>query len=73
MAPTSEDLVNSLKSTVDKLEARVEELESRLHGKASGSSGGGSAGGGMRMILMGPPGAGKQSIGPTMPNAQRDP
>ena len=59
MAPTPEDVVDSLKSTVDKLEARVAELESRLRGDASGISRGGSGGDGMRMILMGPPGAGE--------------
>ena len=55
----SQELVDKLKSTVDKLEARVAELESRLtggNGGASGGSGGGSSM--MRMILMGPPGAG---------------
>ena len=35
MAPTSGDLVDSLKGTVEKLEARVAELEARLQGKAS--------------------------------------
>lgn len=56
-ASMSQELVAQLKSTVDKLEARVEELESRLKGNATGGSGGGR-GDGMRMILMGPPGAG---------------
>ena len=53
MAPT-DNLVAQLQSTVDKLEARVQELEGRLRG---GGQGGSSDG--MRMILMGPPGAGK--------------
>lgn len=53
MAPTDE-LVGTLKSTINTLENRVAELEARLAGKA----GGGSGGDGMRMILMGPPGAG---------------
>lgn len=52
MAPTDE--LGSLKSTIDSLQKRVEELEARLAGKASG----GSNSDGMRMILMGPPGAG---------------
>ena len=48
------DTVEALKSTVDKLEKRIQDLESRLTGSApsSGSSDG------MRMILIGPPGAG---------------
>ena len=62
MAPTPEDVINTLKGTVDKLEARVEELESRLRGKDAGSSAGGSSGSGMRMILIGPPGAGKYCL-----------
>ena len=58
MAPTPEEVMDSLKGTVDKLEARVAELEGRLRGKESGST---SSSSGMRMILMGPPGAGKLS------------
>ena len=54
MAP-AEELVDKLKGTVDKLEARVAELEARLQGKEPGGSSGGD---GMRMILIGPPGAG---------------
>lgn len=59
MAPLGEQLVDQLKGTVDKLEARVAELEARLQGKASGSSSSTSTSAdGMRMIIMGPPGAG---------------
>ena len=55
----SQELIDKLKSTVDKLEARVVELESKLTGNGSGAkSGGQSQPSGMRMILMGPPGAG---------------
>lgn len=56
----SQELVDKLKSTVDKLEARVEELENRLRGNSSGGNGGGNGGvsESIRMILMGPPGAG---------------
>ena len=67
MAPV-DDLVDKLKSTVDKLEARVAELEGKLTGEGSKGSGGGGNGGGsggsdgMRMILMGPPGAGVYSL-----------
>lgn len=50
----SDSVVDTLKATVDKLEKRVVELESRLHGTATGSSSSGA----MRMILIGPPGAG---------------
>ena len=64
MAPTPEDVIDTLKGTVDKLEARVAELESRLRGKDAGSSSGGGSSGTpssnqMRMIIIGPPGAGK--------------
>ena len=63
MAPLGEQLVDQLKGTVDKLEARVAELEARLQGKASGSTTSSSAvEDGMRMILMGPPGAGMNTM-----------
>jgi adenylate kinase len=66
MAPTPDDVINSLKSTVDKLEARVAELEGKLKGSAGSSSGSSSSSGsdGMRMILIGPPGAGKSALLP---------
>lgn len=46
--------VDELKQLVSRLESRIEQLESKLTGtgKASGSDDG------MRMIIMGPPGAG---------------
>lgn len=59
MAPTAEDLVETLKSTVDKLESRVAELEGKLRSQAGGSTGGSQSNDGMRMILIGPPGAGE--------------
>jgi adenylate kinase len=59
MAPTPEEVIDSLKGTVDKLEARVAELEGKLKGAATGVAS--SSSDGMRMILMGPPGAGKNS------------
>lgn len=62
----SQELVDKLKSTVDKLEARVAELESRLKGEGEGGGGGGSKPDGMRMILMGPPGAGMHRTRATM-------
>ena len=55
----SQELIDKLKGTVDKLEARVVELENKLKGEtqSSGGSGNGSPKN-MRMILIGPPGAG---------------
>jgi adenylate kinase len=59
MAPLGEQLVDQLRGTVDKLEARVAELEARLHGKVqSATSSSSSSSDEMRIILMGPPGAG---------------
>lgn len=57
----AEHLVDQLKATVDKLENRVHELERRLQGGGEGgaSSGAIGSGDGMRMILIGPPGAGR--------------
>ena len=49
-------MVEQLKATVDKLENRVNELETRLHGGSVAVKPG--EGQGMRMILIGPPGAG---------------
>ena len=51
MAPTDSSVVDELKSIIAKLESRVEQLEGKLHGKDGASES-------MRMILMGPPGAG---------------
>jgi adenylate kinase len=53
MAPITDQIVDDLKSLVSKLEKRVAELES----KASGTTH--TATEQMRMVLMGPPGAGK--------------
>ena len=52
----ADQLVEQLKATVDKLENRVNELETRLHGGSVAVKPG--EGQGMRMILIGPPGAG---------------
>lgn len=53
MAPITEETVAGLKDTIGKLEARIEDLEGRL-----GQSKPKSVAEQMRIILMGPPGAG---------------
>jgi len=58
MAPITDQDVAQLKGLVAKLEARVAELESKTSG---GSSSPKTVGEKMRMVLMGPPGAGTQS------------
>lgn len=55
MAPITDQLVDELKNTISKLESRVQELEARLHGGKGAAS---SSPESMRMILIGPPGAG---------------
>lgn len=54
MAPITDDVVSGLKDTIGKLEARVVELEGRLVGDNKPKS----VTEQMRIILMGPPGAG---------------
>lgn len=67
MAPLGEQLVDQLKGTIDKLETRVAELEARLHGKAqSAASSLSSNSDEMRIILMGPPGAGMRDCTPSL-------
>lgn len=59
MAPITDDMVQSLHDTIAKLESRVRQLEGRLGGGEGGSSRAPSSGQSVRMILMGPPGAGE--------------
>jgi adenylate kinase len=57
MAPIGEGAVQELQDLVDKLTSRVKELEDRLQHVSGGTTH--TAGEGVRMVLMGPPGAGK--------------
>jgi adenylate kinase len=60
MAPIRDETVDQLRDLVSKLEARVEQLEDKLH-KAGGDVSARihrSASSSIRMILIGPPGAG---------------
>jgi adenylate kinase len=56
MAPIGDDAVQSLQELVKKLESRVKELEDRLQYASGGPAP--SPAGSVRMVLMGPPGAG---------------
>lgn len=63
MAPITTEAVDDLRNTVKRLEIRVQELESRL---TEGGNGGPTAGANplqsMRMVIMGPPGAGEEPL-----------
>lgn len=59
MAPITDDIVSGLKDTIGKLEARVVDLESRL---VNGDNKPKSVTEQMRIILMGPPGAGVSQL-----------
>ena len=56
MAPITDDAISGLKGLITSLEARVHELEGKL-----ATANGGEAPQGMRMTIMGPPGAGEDT------------
>ena len=56
MAPITDSAVSDLQSTVSRLEQRIAELESRLQGQVGIADKSQES---VRMILMGPPGAGE--------------
>jgi adenylate kinase len=60
MAPIGDSEAQALQELVNKLESRVKQLEDKLRYAANGTAP--SGGEGVRMILMGPPGAGTFSI-----------
>lgn len=61
MAPISADQVDDLKAQIAKLETRVRELEGKAAQKAgAGNSKASSVAQQLRMILIGPPGAGRR-------------
>ena len=70
MAPITDETVQALRDTVHKLESRVHQLEARLGegGKAAGKRSDGFES--MRMILMGPPGAGWKSMSVSSPKVR---
>lgn len=59
MAPIDEGTVDGLKDMVQKLERRIRTLEDKIEGREKTST---SVADQMRMILIGPPGAGTCSI-----------
>lgn len=58
---SSESVIEQLKSHIGSLESRIHELENKYGKPETGSK---SAVDGMRMILIGPPGAGTCTVAP---------
>ena len=58
MAPLKDETVETLRDLVTKLESRVEQLEAKLNVANGGESKSNKPAESIRMILMGPPGAG---------------
>ena len=59
MAPITDDTVGALRDTIHKLESRVRDLEDRLSGSDDGNIKTVGPVEAMRMVIMGPPGAGR--------------
>lgn len=59
MAPITDEVVEQLRDTIHKLESRVHQLEDKLGGGSGEAGKTTSTGQSIRMILMGPPGAGQ--------------
>jgi len=60
MAPITDDTVEALRDTIRKLESRVHQLEAKMSGDNAFHSQSNLAS--VRMILMGPPGAGRDLL-----------
>lgn len=62
MPPIKDETVDSLRDLVHKLESRVQQLEAKLDGSGGGSAQSAKSDGpSIRIILMGPPGAGTEN------------
>ena len=62
MAPIKDQTVDTLRELVHKLESRVEQLEAKLNAANGGESKSEKPAESIRMILMGPPGAGMLNL-----------